>query len=112
MACRKLDESVDDPSTGSFELATGDPSFVSRYILSEEASYSRVIPESSFSGFTPLTDPKVAFTLSMTSCKVMFRLSMEKVLPEIVNVPVVMFEKIGRSFNAVFRFTPDASLPG
>ena len=49
------------------ELAPGECSFVSMYILSDDESYSKVMPEESDSGFTPVTPAKVALILSMTS---------------------------------------------
>ena len=84
---------------------------MSRYILSDEESYSRVMPEESDSGFTPVTPAKVALILSMTSWRVMLRLSMEKVLPEIEKVPLVILEKIGRSSSAVPKLSFPANPP-
>jgi hypothetical protein len=36
---------------------------------------------------------------------------MEKVFPEMVKVPVLMFEKTGRSLRGVLKVIPDANLP-
>ena len=69
------------------------------------------MPVESPSGFTPAIELKVELMSSKTSCKEAFKFVMEKVLPEIVNVPSEISENKAKSLSDDERFIPPASFP-